>query len=140
MAKKQKRKVEKAAKRRLLIFGTISFALIVYFFVTLSTYTIRIMELSAQKKELSNQIITLKDDEENLKLEIQKLQDPDYIARFARENYLYSKDGEYIIKIEDKKKDNKNTTTKIVVKEEYIAVGGVAVFLLLVLWLRRKQK
>ena len=86
MAQKRKRKVVKAAKRRLVFFGTISIAAIIYFFVTLATYTIRIAELSQEKKELAAQMVTLKDDEENLKLEIPKLQDPDYIARYAREN------------------------------------------------------
>ena len=32
-------------------------------------------------------------------MDVDKLQDPDYIARDAREKYLYSKDGEFIIKI-----------------------------------------
>ena len=32
-------------------------------------------------------------------MDADKLQDPDYIARYAREKYFYSKDGEYIIKI-----------------------------------------
>ena len=140
MAQKRKRKVVKAAKRRLVFFGTISIAVIIYFFVTLATYTIRIAELSQEKKELAAQMVTLKDDEENLKLEIQKLQDPDYIARFARENYLYSKDGEYIIKIEDKKEKKKEKDSRIEIKEEYIAIGGIVLFLLLVLWLKHKQK
>ena len=30
-----------------------------------------------------------------------KLQDPEYVAKYAREKYLYSKDGELIIKIVD---------------------------------------
>ena len=30
---------------------------------------------------------------------VTKLQDPDYVARYAREKYLYSKDGEIIIRI-----------------------------------------
>lgn len=140
MAQKKKRKVVKAAKRRLVIFGTLSIAMIIYFFVTLATYSVRIAELSQQKKELSSQMVSLKDDEENLKLEIQKLQDPDYIARFARENYLYSKDGEYVIKIEDKQQKKKKTDTTIKIKEEHIAMGGIVVFIILVLWLRHKEK
>ena len=34
-----------------------------------------------------------------LKSEVAKLQDPDYVARYAREKYLYSKSGEIIIRI-----------------------------------------
>lgn len=40
-------------------------------------------------------------EEETLKDEINKLQDPEYMARYAREKYLYSKKNEIIIKIED---------------------------------------
>ena len=40
-------------------------------------------------------------DEENLKEEINRLQDPEYMAKYAREKYLYSKNGEIIIKIEE---------------------------------------
>ena len=29
------------------------------------------------------------------------LEDPEYVARYAREKYLYSKDGELIIRIPD---------------------------------------
>ena len=40
-------------------------------------------------------------EEENLKEEINKLQDPEYMAKYAREKYLYSKDDEIVIKIEE---------------------------------------
>ena len=33
--------------------------------------------------------------------DIKKLNDPDYVARYAREKYLYSKNGELIIRIPD---------------------------------------
>ena len=38
---------------------------------------------------------------EKLESDVIKLQDPDYVAKYAREKYLYSKDGELIIKIID---------------------------------------
>ena len=34
-------------------------------------------------------------------IKINKLQDPEYMARYAREKYLYSKKDEIIIKIEE---------------------------------------
>ena len=43
----------------------------------------------------------LKDKEDELNNTVTKLQDPDYVARYAREKYLYSKDGEIIIRIPD---------------------------------------
>ena len=41
------------------------------------------------------------EEEDILNDEISKLQDPEYLAKYAREKYLYSKDDEIIIKIED---------------------------------------
>ena len=54
--------------------------------------------------EIKNDKISYKNklsEEEELKSEINKLQDPEYVARYAREKYLYSKDDEIIIKIEE---------------------------------------
>jgi len=59
-------------------------------------------------KNLKTKYENLLDEEEVLSSNVKKLQDPNYIARFAREKYLYSKDGEIIIKIIDKKTENKN--------------------------------
>ena len=36
-----------------------------------------------------------------MQTDVIKLQDPEYVAKYAREKYLYSKDGELIIKIID---------------------------------------
>ena len=38
-------------------------------------------------------------EEEYLNMEVEKLKDPDYVARYAREQFLYSKDGEFNIRI-----------------------------------------
>ncbi len=121
----KKKHVSKSAKKRLLFFGTLSFAMIIYFFITLTTYTLNIIDLNYEKKELQKQLLVLKEDEENLNIELKKLQDPDYIARFARENYLYSKNGEYIIKIQDNKKTEKKTTIdhKESIRNMIIGVG-----------------
>ena len=56
---------------------------------------------SKEKKEFKEELDILQEKEEELKGQVNKLQDPDYIARYAREKYLYSKDGEIIIRIPD---------------------------------------
>ena len=43
----------------------------------------------------------LLEEQDSLKSEVVKLQDPEYVARYAREKYLYTKDGETILKIVD---------------------------------------
>lgn len=52
-----------------------------------------------EKKELSVKLSDLKNKEKELELDANKLQNSDYIARYAREKYFYSKDGELVIKI-----------------------------------------
>ena len=56
-----------------------------------------------EKKELTKELASLKDKESELKADVEKLQDKDYIARYAREKYYYSKDGEYILRIPEDK-------------------------------------
>ena len=57
------------------------------------------IEINNEKHELQNKLVSLKDEEEVLNSDIKKLEDPEYVARYAREKYLYSKDGELIIRI-----------------------------------------
>ena len=33
--------------------------------------------------------------------DVKKLQDPEYVAKYAREKYLYTKEGEYVIDLSD---------------------------------------
>lgn len=97
MAKRKNKK----SRRRLAIFGTLSLFVIGYFLFNLCYYSYRIMVLEKSKSSLESELTTLKKKEENLNSDIQKLKDPEYIAKYARETYMYSKDGEYIIKIDN---------------------------------------
>ena len=56
---------------------------------------------SMQMHEFDNKELeeNLREKEEELKVDADKLQNPDYIARYAREKYLYSKEGEFILQI-----------------------------------------
>ena len=48
---------------------------------------------------LNKEYNDLLEQEKQLKSDVNKLQDPDYVARYAREKYLYTKDGEKILTI-----------------------------------------
>lgn len=63
--------------------------------------SIQIYAKEKEKREFSTMLKELKDKEEELSNTVTKLQNPDYVARYAREKYLYSKDGEIIIRIPD---------------------------------------
>lgn len=101
-----KKKIPRASKNRLIIFGTISIILMGNLIVNFINYMININQLKATQRELTNELIALKEDAEDLSTTIQKLKDPDYIAKYAREKYDYSTNGEYIIKIEEKEEEN----------------------------------
>ena len=94
-----KRKNKAKKKLRFFSLGLISIFIIVAVTFTLGKYWIEIYEKYEQKKALEKKLIALQEKELQLKVDADKLQDPDYIARYAREKYLYSKNGEFIIKI-----------------------------------------
>ena len=98
------------AKRRLAVFGTISIAIILIFIYSTSNYIKTLNKLNNEIDSLNTLLEDLQTYGDDLKVEINKLQNPEYIAKYARENYDYSKEDEIIIKINDtqKKIDNLN--------------------------------
>lgn len=137
-----KKKISKASSKRLALFGTISVFIIGYFVFTLCFYLYNLYKLQNQEEKYASDLIELKREEKLLKTEIEKLQDKDYIARYAREKYLYSKDGEYILKItntddeetEERKKINFN------IDYNYIIYGGIVVIGLIIFIVVKKKK
>ncbi len=87
------------ARRRILFLGLGSMVIIFAMTFTIGKYWIEIFDKYQEKKVLDDELTRLKEKEEELKVDANKLQNPDYIARYAREKYLYSKDGEYILQI-----------------------------------------
>lgn len=113
-------------KRRLTVFGTASIIAIVYFLFTLSCQVYNLYQLNTKINDLKYQYSSLKEKAEDLKIEINQLNDPEYLAKYARENYSYSKEGEYIIKLKEKQKEIKKVEHKI--NKEYIVIG-LSIFL-----------
>lgn len=98
--KKTKRKTLKYRIRFFLafvLFGSIT-AILGY---NLINNILIINQMNLQKSELKNQIVDLGKRKEELENDILKLENPDYIAKYVREKYFYSKDGELILRIED---------------------------------------
>ncbi len=96
----KKKKVKNSAKR-LVTLGFVSIALIVIIGVTLFSILSDIVNKYKEKQELENKLIALQEKEVELEKDVNKLKDPEYLARYAREKYFYSKDGEYILRIPD---------------------------------------
>lgn len=99
MVVKKKRKYSAKTKGRMFII----FSFIGVIIVTLSyTLLINVREIKVLNDEMEklneeNRLLVL--EEERLEADIKRLKDPEYIARYVREKYLYSKDGEIILRI-----------------------------------------
>lgn len=132
--------VPKASKRRLIIFGPIALFIIIYFLVTIGLYGYRLISLSQREIELKEKLVSLQAEEQELKIEIQKLKDPDYLARYARENYLYSKDGEYIIKIEETEEVVEEKQNYDAFYEYIIYAAGVIIVLVFIYIIIKSRK
>ena len=95
------KKVNKGAKRRLLLLFSIFVLLVGYMSYSTITYWKHILQNKKDTKELEKKYSKLVSNKEILEKDLVKLQNPDYVAKYAREKYLYSKEGELIIKIVD---------------------------------------
>ena len=94
-----KSKAKTKRRRRMLFLGLTSIIVIIATTFTIGKYWVEIYDKYQEQERLEKKLISLKNKEKKLKVDANKLQDPDYIARYAREKYLYSKDGEFILKI-----------------------------------------
>ena len=133
----KKKRISKKSKRRLIIFGVISVSAIAYFLVTLGSYVYNYASLIIEEKALKEELVLLQGEKTDLKIEIQKLNNPDYVARYAKENYLYSADGEYVLKIDSNNEEKINE-----VKDNtlvYVVVSGIVILSIVIFIIKKKN-
>lgn len=87
-------------RRRAVLTSILCFFIIGLSVISSIDNVIKIGEKKKEKRELTKQLETLKEDETTLTDDVDKLKNPEYAARYAREKYLYSKNGEKILKID----------------------------------------
>ncbi len=90
----------KKEKKRLIAISLIIVGLIASLVSSVSKDWVSILANKKEIAELSNKYENLLSEEEKLKSEVTKLQDNDYVARVAKEKYLYSAQGETIIRMD----------------------------------------
>ena len=73
----------------------------VFFVSQFFSYITQIMKTNQEINDLEIAYNDKLHEEEVLNDEISRLEDPEYLAKYAREKYLYSKKDEIIIKIEE---------------------------------------
>lgn len=133
-------KITKASKRRLSLFGTISVIAVFYFLFSLVYNSYSIYSLTKEKNRLNDLYIELQEKAEELKLDIEKLKDPDYLADYARETYLYTKPDEYVLQIEEIIETNEKIdklTNKI--DKNYIIFGLIFLIILIFVYILKKS-
>ena len=92
-------KKTKKEKKRLFVISVVIILLVVSLVSSVAGDWTKIMENKSKITSLNKQYNDLLSEEEKLVSEVTKLQDDDYIVRFAREKFLYSENGELIIRM-----------------------------------------
>ncbi len=95
------KKISQKTKFRVTFLSIAFIISIVVFVSTAFSYFSQIVKNKNELAMLKEKYEEKLSEEQKLKDDINRLQDPEYMAKYAREKYLYSKDGEIIIKIED---------------------------------------
>lgn len=98
----KKKRFTGLSRLRLFLFLSLLVCTIVILGYNCVLNVIKIYSISVQKNNLESKMVVLKDTEEMLNADVMRLSDPVYLARYAREKYLYSKDGELILRIDEK--------------------------------------
>ncbi|WP_307893074.1 FtsB family cell division protein [Bacillus swezeyi] len=90
--------------RRLTVFGAVALLSAIVMVSSLWSQTSDISAKEEKKEELLKKLDQLEAKKSNLKDEIVKLKDEDYVAELARKDYYLSKEGEIIFKFDEKSK------------------------------------
>lgn len=129
------KKMHKKKRRRVLLFGTLSIISIIVCLYTIISSTHRVYVLEKEQKNLILKIEELKKEEEQLKMEASRLEDKEYIGRYAREEYSYSGSNEYILKFQ---KNNEKIVEEQKFNKMYTTVIGVIVLIIMIILIIKK--
>ena len=94
MAKKKVRNLE----------GIVCLSLAAFLIYMMGTQGMRIYRQKQELNQLQTTVVDLKKHKDKLSDEVKNLKDDDYVIRYARENYIFSKDGEDVVKLPESKK------------------------------------
>lgn len=95
----------KKKRLRFFVYCSIIVAIGVVTFLTCAGDWIKIHNTKTEINDLKEKYEKLLSDEDKLNEDVIKLQDSEYAAKYAREKYLYTKDGELIIDLSKNEED-----------------------------------
>ena len=108
---KKNMKNKKSVKNSNNRIGFLLFSVVFFIVILISTVFNDVVQIYNNKKntkELKEKYEILLEEEDSLNNEVIKLQDPEYVDRYAREKYLYTLDGEKILMIIDDEEEAKD--------------------------------
>lgn len=135
-----KKKRQMTTRGRLIILGPICVFLMLWFVYTMFSYTTSLYKLQQQKKQLEAEYLNLQEVADDLKTEITKLQDPEYLAKYAREHYSYSKEGELIIKIHEQQQEIAVQEDSVEWNQKMVRISLTAIVLIFLYIIIRSTK
>ncbi len=90
----------KKEKNRLILISLTMIALLIYLGFNVYSDFSKIKANKTTAEELKTQYESLLDEEKALTSEVTKMHDSAYVARYAKEKYMYSSENEIIIRID----------------------------------------
>lgn len=92
-------RVSKKSKRRLVLICFLMLGCVTIIITSVLKDLLAVMDNKKKTVALQAKYNELLKEEKELKSEVTKLKDPEYVARYARETYYYSLPDEVIIKM-----------------------------------------
>ncbi|KIO58433.1 MULTISPECIES: cell division protein DivIC [Bacillus] len=99
-----KKRRRKGLYRRLTVFGALVFLTAIVLASSIWSQTSSLSAKEEKKEQLEKELKSLKTKQTDLKEEISKLKDEDYVTELARRDLFMSGDGEIIFNVEKKSK------------------------------------
>ncbi|MBP3045306.1 cell division protein DivIC [Bacillus subtilis subsp. subtilis] len=99
-----KKRRRKGLYRRLTVFGALVFLTAIVLASSVWSQTSSLSAKEEKKEQLEKELKSLKTKQTDLKEEISKLKDGDYVTELARRDLFMSGDGEIIFNVEKKSK------------------------------------
>jgi len=99
-----KKRRRKGLYRRLTVFGALVFLTAIVLASSVWSQTSSLSAKEEKKEQLEKELKSLKTKQADLKEEISKLKDEDYVTELARRDLFMSGDGEIIFNVEKKSK------------------------------------
>ncbi|AZV49284.1 cell division protein DIVIC [Bacillus halotolerans] len=99
-----KKRRRKGLYRRLTVFGALVFLTAIVLASSVWSQTSSLSAKEEKKEQLEKELKNLKTKQTDLKEEISKLKDEDYVTELARRDLFMSGDGEIIFNVEKKNK------------------------------------